>query len=439
MIIKYHIQLLKLSLLSDYFNGFESFSLVNYKLLLNGLYYPDLPCNTLKVNSNNEIKYLNYNACYIPTTLIYLLYEENYGLKQTVQSHRGRQAIGHSTTYDDTETMITIRQKILRRLEILYMLALNDNSTCYAENSNLTLFSCSESPPNIFWIGQILHCVQDSYSIVHTLRQSKFQTQHQQQPKPQLKDNVDSSSISSRLLKPSRKLSMSKNIRSSMIIKDRLSKKEHYNYSFRLIRYINIYIINTTKFEKEFKENITADNINLYIKKEISKATDITDADKIEFLKIIENNPKDLFSIFKLMYFFYHQKKRLLSLFENDNNSLPSHKNIDKNDNPDPNYPYIISFYYIPDQKDCEPLFHIKNDIRTVNKNNEPYNIENCRFILNLYKEHVFDTRKTLQEKIAKFIEYVSINVFPIPAEYHNNGSSDIIKDDICLKKKINF
>ena len=475
MILEYHSQLLKYSIPRNYFTEFKTFSFINYKLLLNGLHYPDLPCNSLIINSNNEIKYLNYNACSIPSTLVYLLYEEHYGLKQTVQSHRGRQAIGHSMTYDDKETMITIRQKILRRLEILYLLALNDNSTCYAENTNVTMFSCSETPPNIFWIGQILHCIQDSYSKVHTLRQSQNQMELNKEAKiveviPKTKTKTSrtigtrKTTRTTRLLnslsihKPSisitlPSISLSKSITSKIKTKvkssdlidqqikkpydfdDKLSKKEHFNYTFKLIRYINIHIINSNKFKEEFKDNITVDSISMYIKGVIAQAADIIDNDKGEFLKIIDNNPNDLFSIFKLMYFFYYQKNRLLSLFGDNCDLLPSHINLNKNTNEDPNYPYITSFYYIPDQQNCEALFHIKNDIRKANISNEKYNVKNCKYILELYKIHIFDTTKSLQEKIREFIDYISVNVFPIPEKFHNYTSSQIIREDICLTK----
>jgi hypothetical protein len=77
------------------------------------------------------------------------------GLTETVQSHRGRQAIGHSMTFDPSVTMIELRQKILRRLEILYMLSLHDVSiiekcdndkckSCYEKKSMLkkTIYKC---------------------------------------------------------------------------------------------------------------------------------------------------------------------------------------------------------------------------------------------------------------------------------------------------------
>lgn len=68
-------------------------------------------------------------------------------------------------------------------------------------------------------------------------------------------------------------------------------------------------------------------------------------------------------------------------------------------------------------------------------KKNEPYNIQNCKYILALYKFHVLDTTLTLQQKIAEFVEYVSVNIFPIPNIFHGYTSSQIIKKNVCLTK----
>ena len=412
MILDYHTKLLELSFTNeDYFSNFKG-KFINHELLLKGLHYPDLPCNKLSVNSKNEITYDNYDACSIPAPLIYLLFEERSGLKQTVQSHRGRQAIGHSMTFDPKETMISLRQKILRRLEILYMLALQDNSTCYEQKTDLSKdISCIDDyPPNIFWIGQILHCVQDSYSKVHTLRI----------PKDKIQDHINETQLLEyhALTDDDDKI---------------YSEKEHYNVAFKLIRYVNIKIIDI--FKREVKNKITIDSVQQYVSNFISKDSNIDDDEKKKLLQVISANPKDLFSIFKLMYFFNFQKNRLLSLYDNNDKKLPSYLNITNHYNSDANYPYIVSFYYIPDQKNCGKLFHIKHDTQSANQKNEPYNIKNCKYILELYKNHVLNSQNTLEEKIAEFIAYVSTNVFPIPDAFHNYTSTDIIKKDICLTK----
>jgi len=410
MILDYHTKLLDLSISNkDYFTDFKS-KYINYELLLKGLHYPDLPCNKLSVNSKNEITYDNYDACSIPAPLIYLLFEEISGLKQTVQSHRGRQAIGHSMTFDPNETMISLRQKILRRLEILYMLALQDNSTCYEQITDLSndIRCIDDYPPNIFWIGQILHCVQDSYSKVHTLRI----------PKNKINSIEETEQLEYHALTDDDEI---------------YSKKEHYNIAFKLIRYVNIKIIDI--FKINVKSKITIDSVQKYVSTFISNDINIDNDEKTKLLQVVSANPKDLFAIFKLMYFFNFQKNRLLSLYDNNNKKLPSYLNRTNNSNSDPTYPYIVSFYYIPDQKNCGKLFHIKNDTQSANQENERYNIENCKYILELYKNHVLHSQNTLKEKIAEFIAYVSINVFPIPNKFHSYTSSEIIKKDICLTK----
>jgi hypothetical protein len=61
---------------------------------------------------HNQIKYLNYETCTnVPLPLLYLLSPDDYILKQTVQSHRGTQSIGHSMTYDPSITMVDLQQK----------------------------------------------------------------------------------------------------------------------------------------------------------------------------------------------------------------------------------------------------------------------------------------------------------------------------------------
>ena len=193
MLLTYHDDLLSRSIPLNYFDGLTSqFGYVNSELLTAGLHYPDVPCNELVITSpENKVKYLNYNTCRIPLPLLYLFDEEGNGLKQTVQSHRGRQAIGHSMTFDPSVKMIDIRQKILRRLEILYMLALQDDSLitkCKNENCKICYksffsnYTCVMPYPNIFWVGQILHCIQDSYSRVHTLRTQPQTTQSGGEP-----------------------------------------------------------------------------------------------------------------------------------------------------------------------------------------------------------------------------------------------------------------
>ena len=386
MLLQYHDVLLSKSIPADYFNSLSKLNLkyVNSSLLTTGLHYPDVPCNELVITTDGTVKYLNYDTCRIPLPLLYLFDEQNNGLKQTVQSHRGRQAIGHSMTYEPSVTMIELRQKILRRLEILYMLALSDNSliikcsdktceTCY--KTTFSNYTCIEPQPNIFWLGQILHCIQDSYSRVHTLRQLPSQppvTQQGGQPHS--------------------------------------SSKEEFIPSFRLVRKIGD-VIDAYNF-------ISTSNSNTEIVAFLTQH--ITEPD---LRTLIKGNPNDISHIFKLILFFKNQKKKIKELYHSQTLPSETHKTNNKSDIQ--NYPYLISFRYIPHQSKCGRSFHMSYDSQKSTENFERFAIENCVEVLTMYQEHLLDsTGKTIQDKIDEMILYIAKNVFPILDEYQNNPSA---------------
>lgn len=325
MLLTYHDDLLNRSLSPNYFEGLTKFEYVSNELLIAGFHYPDVPCNELVItNPENKVKYLNYNTCRIPLPLLYLFDEEGNGLKQTVQSHRGRQAIGHSMTYDPSVKMIDIRQKILRRIEILYMLALKDDSLitkCKNKECNICYksffsnYTCVEPQPNIFWVGQILHCIQDSYSRVHTLRTQQEPTQHGGEPQPNPKGTKSTSPF---------------------------SDKETNVPSFKLVNLIG-----------DLVDSSQLDSVSLNTKYDIV-AFLIKNITEPELQKIIRKNPNDIVHIFKLTLFFKNQKKRILELYENDETSLPSEKNKNNHTNSIVRYPYLQSFRYIGHQKSVE-------------------------------------------------------------------------------------
>ena len=387
MLLQYHDYLLEQSIDDKFFKGLDEFLFINKKLLQEGLHYPDIPCSTLIISNNNNIKYLNYKTCKIPFSLIYLFDENNYGLEEIVQSHRGRQAIGHSMTFDPNISMIELRQKILRRLEISYMLALQDNSlikkchkkcnvVCYSTFYNN--YECIEPEPNIFWLGQILHCIQDSYSRSHTLRLFDI-----------------------------------KKYTSSVNIKYKLNKseKERKLLTFRLVKKINSILDNIELYHLKIPDNIV-EFLKKYIKDE-------------KIIKIIEKNPNDISHIFKITLFFKFQEKYISDLYKGRNN-LPSELNINNNKYPFKKYPYIVSFRYIDDQQKCGMLFHAKYDIQETNKIFEKYIIKNCKDVLNMYKKHILDKKKTIQDKIKEMVTYLANNVFPIPEEFHMKSSASI-------------
>jgi hypothetical protein len=390
MLISYHYDILKNSFDNEkcYFDELKDFKYITAELLYNGLYYPDIPCNDIVYTNNNQVKYLNYNTCKIPINLLFLLNESRNGLKETVQSHRGRQAIGHSMTYDPNITVFDIRQKILRRLEILYMLALNDNSLlnkcqnkecvnkCYTSNAFMltSYYDCIKPEPNIFWLGQILHCIQDSYSRVHTLRE--------------LTNKVGG----------------------------HLSEKEDSIPEFKLIKIIG------DKLDEINLNNIKIDKGN---NKDIQKYLKTIINDK-QYQKIIDNNPKDISHIFKLILFFKNQREIIKNLFNGEEN-LPSEINKNNNKSSFEQYPYIMSFRYIPHQQKCSKTFHMSYD--SIKKTEEAgfakIMIQNCKDILNLYKKHVLSLKtEDIKSCINEMITYISQNVFPILDIYKNNKSA---------------
>jgi hypothetical protein len=399
MLLDYHDDILKNSFDNekDYFNSLKDFKYISKSLLNNGLHYPDVPCNDIVYANNNQIKYLNYDTCKIPISLIYLFNESGNGLKEIVQSHRGRQAIGHSMTFDPNITVFDIRQKILRRLEILYMLALNDNSLlskcdkkkcvnmCY--ETMFFNYDCIKAEPNIFWLGQILHCVQDSYSRVHTLRESSSN----------MKGGQDT------------------------------TEKEDSIPEFKLIRIIG------NKLDEINLKDIKIDSdsnkdIQKYLKTIIKEN---------EYHKIIDKNPKDISHIFKLILFFKNQSEIIKNLF-NGEDKLPSEINKNNNKSNMTNsekYPYIMLFRYIGHQKKCDKIFHMSydNKKKTDEAGFTEFMINNCKDILNLYKKHVLllKTGKII-ECINEMITYIAQNVFPILDKYKNNKSTIICKDNNC-------
>ena len=387
MLLQYHDVLLSKSIPPNYFIDLSKLKYVNNELLTTGLRYPDVPCNELVITTDGTVKYLNYDTCRIPLPLLYLFDEQNNGLKQTVQSHRGRQAIGHSMTYEPSVTMIELRQKILRRLEILYMLALRDNSLiikCSDKTCNICYettflnYTCIDPQPNIFWLGQILHCIQDSYSRVHTLRQL---------PPPQ-------STVIQQGGQP------------------RPSSKEDNIPSFKLVRMIGD-VIDAEEFKHTSSSN--SDIVDFLTER-------ITEP---ELKPIIKDNPNDISHIFKLILFFKNQKRKILELYNSD--LLPSENHKDKNTSDIPNYPYLISFRYIPHQSKCGRSFHMSYDSQKSTEIFEPFVIENCQAVLEMYKKHILDrTDKSIQTKINEMILYIAKNVFPILEKYKEQPSAKI-------------
>jgi hypothetical protein len=396
MLLYYHDEILTTSFDNEdnYFKELKSFDYITKDLLKHGLHYPDIPCSDIVYTNNNKIKYYNYKACITPFTLIYayLLDKMEHGLKEIVQNHTGREVIAHSMSYDPNLSVFEIRQEILRKLEILYMLAINDTSLikkcndkecvrCY--ESMFDTYECIKPEPNIFWLGQILHCVQDSYSRVHTLREFT-------------NTNINGGHIPET---------------------ETETETETKILKFKLIKIIN------EKLDKIDLENIKIDsNSNEDIQKYLKTIIDA------EYHEIIDNNPWNISHMFKLILFFKNQRKTINELFI-DKNNLPSEINKSNNTSSYENYPYIMSFRYFPHQEKCGIMFHMYYDTKekTEETGFQTFMIDNCKYILDLYKEHVLKLKAgdiDIKDCINEMITYIAKNVFPILDKYKDKNSA---------------
>ena len=164
MYVQGHIQIID-EVLEEFFNN-EYFDgileeNISYKCLRDGLGILDLPCGKYEiVDDHIEIK--KRKMCKI-TKLFNLVREVEYGENQLFQYHKGFFAHIHSMTTDPQNTVLKIRNKIFMSILGYALNSVYDN----------TLFTTKEFKPNITWIGMILHCITDSYSPSHTIREKK--------------------------------------------------------------------------------------------------------------------------------------------------------------------------------------------------------------------------------------------------------------------------
>jgi hypothetical protein len=280
-------------------------------------------------------------------------------------------------TFDPNITVFDIRQKILRRLEILYMLALQDNSL---------LNECENKK-----------CVKKCY-------ESMFHDYDCIEAKPNMKGGH---------------------------IVDEPSKEDSIP-EFKLIKIIGdkLDILQDIKIGSDSNKDIQE-----YLKKIITEK---------EYHKIIDKNPKDISHIFKLILFFKNQRKIIKKLFNGEENLLNCEENlpseINKNNNKSDmtnhdKYPYIMSFRYIGHQQKCNKLFHMSydNKEKTEEAGFTNFMIENCKYILKKYKEHVLSLETgDIKKCINEMITYIAKNVFPILDIYKDKNSVIKCKDPQC-------
>lgn len=131
-----------------------------FRSLINGLYYPDLPCasRTLRngVVTHDEIKLCSLKNLFLSAT---------DHLHEAYASHNGSMAYLHAMAPTPVATIGRVRDSVVRQLLVLFAAGVRDETTVGLDRSDL-----SEAMPNAFWLGQALHVLMDSYSPAHTLR-----------------------------------------------------------------------------------------------------------------------------------------------------------------------------------------------------------------------------------------------------------------------------
>ena len=147
--------------LVDLFDDLPSGKMNSKKMLKVGLWYPDLPCSIYKFKGD-WVTMVPKNKCSITRFAKILSSANEYD--EIFQSHHGIYAFLHSMTYDPEVSADALRKRILHKLMASAVFAAYDN-TAYA--------NVPTKQPNIFWIGMIMHTIQDSYALSHTVRTNK--------------------------------------------------------------------------------------------------------------------------------------------------------------------------------------------------------------------------------------------------------------------------
>ena len=132
-----------------------------FKTLLKGLYYPDLPCASRTLR-NGMVTHDKLKLCSLKRLL---LFSANDHLHEAYASHNGSMAYLHAMAPTPIVRVRDVRDSVVRQLLLLFAAGVRDDTT-----KDLVRASSKDSAPNIFWLGQALHVLMDSYSPAHTLR-----------------------------------------------------------------------------------------------------------------------------------------------------------------------------------------------------------------------------------------------------------------------------
>ncbi len=146
-----------------------------YKWLQIGLYYPDLPCAERHVR-NGIVTHDVLKLC----SFAKLLLDDR--LLEVYASHKGAMAYLHAMAPTPMSTVQSVRNAVAEQILILASVAVCDDTTQHLQRATTS----TRYVPNVFWLGQALHVLMDSYSPAHTLRTSPTQIHTTEQFKNQL-------------------------------------------------------------------------------------------------------------------------------------------------------------------------------------------------------------------------------------------------------------
>jgi len=134
--------------------------------LFDGVNYPDLPCGKYKISDDQHVTMHVQRVC--PIYKLYrILSSRRYVLTELHQSHRGIFAFYHSMSFDPELKVKDVVNTIIINLASCAFLAIYDDEYYKYDKKGIA------PHPNIFWIGFMLHVIQDSFSQSHTIRYDK--------------------------------------------------------------------------------------------------------------------------------------------------------------------------------------------------------------------------------------------------------------------------
>ncbi len=132
-----------------------------FKNILKGLYYPDLPCASRSLR-NGVVTHDKIKLCPLKKLL---LFSTNDHLHEAYASHNGSMAYLHAMAPTPIVSVRRVRDSVVRQLLLLFAMGLHDDTTVGLDRS-----PNASGVPNVFWLGQALHVLMDSFSPAHTLR-----------------------------------------------------------------------------------------------------------------------------------------------------------------------------------------------------------------------------------------------------------------------------